>query len=131
MLHKKLIIFIVIIILVTLGFTGFLMINERNKDYINISKEKEEQIEAIIDDCKKLHPDLQSSNVFVTWAVQDLEQKQLMDNILGSLTILGEYKNKRLHIIIEHFIIVIIVISQYTFILKRPRMHRKILLSLR
>lgn len=86
---------IIVIFLTTIATVGYIIINKQNKNYIIISKDDKEQIKSVMDECKNLKPDLQSSDVLVSWVEDQDEQMRLMNDILGSLTILGESKNER------------------------------------
>ncbi|MHB8130895.1 MAG: hypothetical protein ACYDEX_18090 [Mobilitalea sp.] len=84
--------YLIILTIVILTYVGYLCINS-SIYYEGISLETKEKITASIGECKGELPNLQTDSVKARWNDEAHDtQKKMMDEVLDSLTVLGESK---------------------------------------
>lgn len=90
-LKKTLWITLKILIVTILIFVVYLFIIKSNNDYERINQETKEKITSIINKCKGEFPNLQTENIRARWNDEAFnQQKEMMDKVLDTLTIIGE-----------------------------------------
>jgi hypothetical protein len=92
-IKKTLFKYLILLAVIILIYVGYLCFNIYSIDYEKINHDTIEEIIANINKCKGETPNLQTDSIMARWTDEAHNiHKEMMDNVLDSLTVLGETK---------------------------------------
>lgn len=84
---------IIATVLIILVGIGYMFMNRPQEDYIELSKQRKEEIKVVMNDCRDEMLILNTSSSQISWIEEAIvQQEQMMDKVLDSISILGEIK---------------------------------------